>query len=171
VIWLTQDGQHGLVAAIKDAGTGLKWTSNGSYAQINATNNEPLPSSTPSTPYAQYYSGYKNQGIIEGVTEYNSTTYPAAYAAANFSYTDSTTNITYTDWWMPSSSELSLIYAARGVIDAVATAHNGDSLRRRFYWSSREEDSNGAWFLDVSSGNQYVNNKDDSYAVRCVRAF
>ena len=86
----------------------------------------------------------------------------------------------YTDWWLPSSRELSLMYAMVGIIDQVSEANGGDPMLNdrnnppySFYWSSRESEDNStnAWYLDFFFGYQYTNVKDDPCAVRCVRAF
>ena len=106
--------------------------------------------------------------------------FPAFNKAYNYSITIS--GVTYDDWFLPSSSELSLMYAARGVIKTVSEAHGGQGMLEfvnknppySTYWSSRElADYDGtAWGLYFSSGDQGgLNDVDDFCAVRCLRAF
>ena len=173
VIWVTQDGLHGLVAAITDASgpSGVKWESATGTQPSNATNNDPLPSSTPSAPQAQYYSGYKNQQII--LAKNNLTNFPAFKVAVDYRGGG------YSDWFLPSSRELSLMYAAEGIINSVSVQHGGtemngktnDTLKR--YWSSREnvDFPSYAWVLVFAYGNLHLATKDFQFAVRCVRAF
>jgi len=177
IIWLTQDGLHGLVAAIEDASDagGNEWSKQ--YNTTGATYNESLPLAyAPNTTPAENYSGYQNQQII--VNKFDLNNYPAFNKAYNYSITIS--GVTYDDWFLPSSSELSLMYAARGVIKTVSEAHGGQGMLEfvnnnppySTYWSSREDANNNfAWYLNFSSGLQYYDGKVVTYAVRCLRAF
>ena len=183
IIWLTNDGMHGLVAAIEDASPagGSKWAKDigGTYVETGATYNDPLPYATPVAPYGQYYSGYQNQKLI--ANNYNLDNYPAFKDAAGYSIT--VNGITYNDWFLPSSSELSLMYASRGVINQVSLANGGAAMLNvefnpnssnfpaSIYWSSRENDTFSAWVLNFFNGDQDYFNLDNPCAVRCVRAF
>jgi hypothetical protein len=167
VIWLTEDGQHGLVAAITDAGGPLEayaWGPNQPIG-LGVQNNQSLPFSTPNIPYGQYYGGYQNQ--TNSTITNNLANFPAFQAAENYAGGD------YTDWWLPSSTELSLMYTIREKINQVSGDNGGTALRDTFYWSSREsgDDSDLAWNLNFFNGDQGNRNKVNIYAVRCVRAF
>lgn len=63
VIWVTQDGQHGLVAAIEDQ-PNAAWST--VTIDTGATYQSSLPLSTPNPPFEQYYAGWKNQNQITG---------------------------------------------------------------------------------------------------------
>jgi hypothetical protein len=179
IIWLTQDGLHGLVAAIQDVSdaTGTLWSTES--VETKAQYNYPLPLVyAPNTTPAENYSGYQNQKeIING--GYDLTKYPAFEKVHNYSITIN--GVTYDDWFLPSSSELSLMYAARGVIKTVSEAHGGQGMLEvvnpnkpySTYWSSRESAGkvDVAWYLVFSSGDQFYNGKEYFYAVRCLRAF
>ena len=176
IIFLTHDGLHGLVAAIEDASSplGVDWGPD--FALTNATNNDPLPFSTPSSPYGQYYGGYKNQQIIEN--SYNLNAYPAFQVAANYSKTIN--GVTYNDWWLPSSRELSLMYALVGIINQVSVANGGSAmivndpsrqLPASFYWSSLDENVTSSWFNNFFDPHSETTNKTVLMNVRCVRAF
>jgi hypothetical protein len=180
IIFLTHDGMHGLVAAIEDASPpeGVKWSTEQVVTRVN--NYDSLPYSTPVAPYGQYYAGYKNQEIIQQRMGWE-TTYPAFKVAAE--YTRTVNGVTYDGWFLPSTSELSLIFAMREIINQVSKANGGAALLdvefniinypASIYWSSRENenDSNSAWYLSFFDGNQSSNNKGLPFAVRCVRAF
>ena len=168
VIWLTEDGQHGLVAAITDAGSANEfffWQTT-PLTQTNVKENDSLPFSTPNAPYGQYYGGYQNQ---TNPTIANNLSYFPAFGAA-----DNYQGGGYKDWWLPSSRELSLMYTIQDKINAIATANGGTNLRvDRAYWSSRELEDNStfAWTLNFFDGSQKYYYKDNPFAVRFVRAF
>ncbi len=175
IIFLTHDGQHGLVAAIEDASQGVKWSTEQVFTGAN--NYDALPYSTPVAPYRQYYAGYKNQQIIQQRTGWE-TTYPAFEVAD--AYTRTVNGVTYDDWFFPSSSELSLMFAMRGIINQVSLANGGNAMLNdpdnppyAVYWSSRgnEDISNLAWALNFFDGFQATTGKVNPRAVRCVRAF
>jgi hypothetical protein len=180
IIFLTHDGMHGLVAAIEDASPpqGVIWSTVND--PTNANKFYPLPYSTPSAPYSQYYAGSENQQKIQQIPGWE-ITYPAFKEAAY--YTKTVNGITYDDWFLPSSSELSLMFAMREIINQVSLANNGDALLNveftganfpaSIYWSSREVESNStyAWALGFFLGIQINGNEDNPCAVRCVRAF
>ena len=169
IIWLTNDGLHGLVAAIEDTNA-LAWGPTDTLT--NATNNDPLPFSTPSVPYGQYYGGFKNQQIIQGLASWD-TKYPAFAAAADYSI--SVNGVTYQDWWVPSSLELLLMYTALDVINKVSQENKGSPMKTGpfdgNYWSSREKLKATAWYLPFATAIQSDSTKTSSFAVRCVRAF
>lgn len=177
VIYVTEDGSHGLVVAIEDASLSGNYTPawGPTGTTTNAIYNTALPLQTPSIPYSQYYGGYQNQQIIEAITDWQ-TNYPAFAAAASYSKT--VNGVTYSDWFLPSEAELGVMYGLKNLIEQVSIAHGGygfgthlvDGLQR--YWSSREYNENGAWILIFADGNQKVDLKGLSpSAVRCVRAF
>ena len=178
VIWVTEDGEHGLVASIVNLGptTGpdaytLTWGP--TSKTTGAKNNNQLPLTyTPGTTPKENYSGYQNQQIIEAITDWESN-YPAFAACKNYSITIE--GKTYDDWFLPTSTELQQIYNQRLNVNRVSQANGGEPLDTPVggYWSSREYQyySDRAWFLDSLWGDQNARVKDLPYAVRCVRAF
>ena len=165
IIWLTNDGLHGLVAAREDAATNAMWGPTTASVTIKA--NTILPLSTPNDPYGQYYGGYINQNNPN--VKNNLNLFESFTAAANYSII--VKGVTYDDWWLPSSRELSLMYAAVEVINQVSEKNGGSSMSEALYWSSREQTANSAWSLDFSNGTQNVSLKTNDLRVRCVRAF
>jgi hypothetical protein len=136
-------------------------------------NNQSLPFSTPNPPYGTYYGGYNNQQFIANLPNGQIFNYEAFEAAQSYTYT-TTDGMTYDGWWLPSSTELSLMYTIREKINQVSRANGGTALRENLpYWSSRERGgvSNSAWFLDFIDGYQDDRFKGNPVAVRCVRAF
>lgn len=166
IIWLTQDGLHGLVAAIDDASAShLQWSTEN--ASTSATNNFGLPSVYTEVVPGENYAGYINQEAIKSISGWQAK-YPAFDAAANYTHQG------YTGWFLPSSRELSLIYAAASVINAVSTANGGSALKNSSYWSSRAYPpfgNNVAWYIDFSNAYADVDPKSALLYVRCVRAF
>jgi hypothetical protein len=70
----------------------------------------------------------------------------------------------FSDWHLPSRSELSLIYEN---IQKAGLVNLGNA----YYWSSSEVIGNSAWLQYFSNGAQYLDFKDTTYSVRAVRAF
>jgi Protein of unknown function (DUF1566) len=68
----------------------------------------------------------------------------------------------YTDWFLPSRDELSLLYQQKTVVGGFATL---------YYWSSSETNRYYAWLQTFYNGNQNFTNKSPTLPVRAVRAF
>ena len=167
VIWVTQDGEHGLVAAIEDLGGYYEWADSTVQSTITgATDSDALPLSTPNPPYGEYYAGWNNQNTIPPSGQ-NLTDYPAFQAATNYAGGE------YIDWFLPSTPELYQMYLLKDVVDEVSQENGGFALGTGYYWSSRQFESNslGAWYLLFSDGLQLLDVKVNPSAVRCVRAF
>jgi hypothetical protein len=176
VIWVTDEGQHGLVVAIEDATQGAKWykDSKPPFPETRAWSNLSLPLKTIQSPLGADYGGYENQKRIEAEA-FDLSDYPAFHAAASYRFTFD--EIIYDDWFLPSSTELALIWALKEMISKVSCLHGGSALLEKVnnpaYWSSLEfkENPHYAWLLHFSTGFHYHLGKDHLFAVRCVRAF
>jgi len=66
------------------------------------------------------------------------------------------------DWYLPSSGELSVLYTSKAAIGNFDTSGI-------YYWSSSETNTSSAWIQRFSDGNQAGNNKPNSNYVRCAR--
>jgi hypothetical protein len=72
----------------------------------------------------------------------------------------------YSDWRLPTQSELDVLYQNRVAIGGFTTSGSNT-----FYWSSTVYGNNYHWHQDFSSGAQYTNSNDLSYRGRCVRNY
>ena len=68
----------------------------------------------------------------------------------------------YSDWYLPSKDELNKLQINRSAIGGFASVG---------YWSSTEDDDNGAWIQDFSNGYQTTYYKNYTSYVRAIRAF
>jgi hypothetical protein len=87
------------------------------------------------------------------------------YTSGNLIAADICANLTlggYSDWFLPSISELNEMYLNKDSIGGFANS---------YYWSSTEFGNYGAWGQDLYNGYQDYNDKSDTAYVRAVRAF
>jgi hypothetical protein len=71
-------------------------------------------------------------------------------------------NTCYSDWFLPAKDQLDCNYTNQVAIGGFANAA---------YWSSTENNANSAWAQDFSNGGQGIFLKNNSFRVRCMRAF
>ncbi|WP_108424808.1 DUF1566 domain-containing protein [Flagellimonas amoyensis] len=151
IFWIDPaDNGHGLVSAITDQSTSATWGCQGTLISGTGTG---IGSGDTNT--AAIIAGCATPGI-------------AADIASN------TTIDGYSDWFLPSRSELNQMYAQKAIIDATAIANGGTAFPPSvFYWSSTEANSNTAWAVFFDNGNNGGFNKGVStfYQVRVVREF
>jgi hypothetical protein len=142
---------HGLIAAVQDQSSGIRWY-NGSSDTTGAT------------------------GTAEGTGATNTTTIIAVQGATEISYAAGLARAYsgggYDDWFLPSKDELNQIFTNKATINTTASANGGSNFAINYYWSSTEYDSNNAWLQNFNIGSQYGNLKSHtSFSVRAVRAF
>ena len=78
----------------------------------------------------------------------------------------------YSDWYLPSIQELSMLWNNYYTVARVLTQISGaKQLTNDYYWSSSEYINNLAWVIGFSHGGTSYNGKAASYCVRAVRAF
>jgi hypothetical protein len=70
--------------------------------------------------------------------------------------------VTYGDWYLPSKSELNLLYLQKTAVGGFTTG---------VYWSSMESSNSNAWFQLFSSGTQSYTTKNYLANVRAIRSF
>jgi hypothetical protein len=148
VFYVYDGGQHGLIAATVDQNTGIQWY-NGTYRYTGTTGDG-------------VGAGALNTAmIIATQISDNQIGNFAAKVCADYSVT--VDYVTYGDWYLPSKSELNLLYLQKGVVGGFAD-HS--------YWSSTELNSDNAWYQRFITGSQANGNKDGITGyVRAVRAF
>ena len=81
--------------------------------------------------------------------------------------------ISYGGWYLPSKTELQLIYQNRSVIDQTALANGGQAFitGNWYYATSTEFNSSEAWAVNFSSGVAHRRDKFIPTLVRAVRSF
>ena len=72
--------------------------------------------------------------------------------------------VSYDDWYLPSKTELNLLYQA-------SKSNNAGNFSRNFYWSSSENSTNTAWGQYFYSGQLDAILKNRMGFVRAIRAF
>jgi hypothetical protein len=136
------NGSDYLEAAPSDQSTGIRWY-NGSYIVTGAT-------------ATAIGNGFANTNTIISVQGATATSYAAGLARA---YTGGG----YSDWFLPSSDELTQMYINRVAIGGFSVTS--------WYWSSSESDSGNALEVMFSDGTLGITNKDVNCRVRAIRAF
>lgn len=130
----------------------------GTYTWNNGTSNEidtamvNCTSGTPGTA-TSCQTGEANTALLAGLSDADS-----PYEAAE--YCDGLSAHDHTDWYLPASDELDLLYDNRVAIGGFSTS---------LYWSSSEHSSNGARAQRFSDGHQNGYGKHNPRLVRCVR--
>ena len=140
---------HGLIAAVADQSSGIRWY-NGGYVTTGATGTAVGTGSANTTTIIS----------LQG-TE---TSYAAALARA---YTGGG----YDDWFLPSKDELNKMYLNRATINTTAVSNSGSNFSSYYYWSSTEYSNILAWLQYFVNAGQYYANKSSTVNVRAVRAF
>lgn len=162
VFYVYNNGQNGLIASLDDldGGSGVAWVS----AAFQSTEIGAAAKSMTD--------GAANTAAI--VAQDNT----AGYAAT---LCNSYAGGSQTDWYLPASWELNLLYNSAFIINKILendgnSATNG--LNAEYvsptygrYWSSTEYNSDGAWGYNFFYGYSYGYNKSNTDGVRAVRAF
>lgn len=147
VFYVYDNNQHGLIAASRDQENAIAWY-NGTKRYTN-TVGDGLNAGAMNTVL-----------IIAQQTNDNPMGNFAAKICADYSVT--VNGITYGDWYLPSKSELALMYLQKELIGG---------LNNDYYWSSTEFSSVTAWSQNFSNGAQFNLTKSLPYGVRAIRAF
>jgi hypothetical protein len=86
----------------------------------------------------------------------------AAYMCSNLTLN------TYSDWFLPSTGELALVYDNKSTLESVA---GFSAFGSNNYWTSTQSNSNSANVTFFFNGNQPAYNKNQSYKVRPIRSY
>ena len=146
VFYVYDGGQHGLIAATGDQSPGIRWNG-GSNTNTRARADG-------------IGAGLKNTAIIianQGPVDGN------AFASTVCNeYSATVGGVTYGDWYLPSISELNLLYIQKEVVGGFSGV---------VYWSSTEITDVAAWYWDFGTGGHFFTSKIGTYHVRAIRAF
>ncbi len=146
VFYVYDGGQHGLIAPTSDQNVGIRWYG-GSNTYTRARANG-VGAGLKNTAII-----IANQGPVDG----------SGFAASMCSdYSITVNGVTYGDWYLPSETELYLLYLQRSVVGGFAAGG---------YWSSTEINQTSAWVQYFDDGSQFYYPKDYTYHVRAIRAF
>lgn len=157
VFWVDETGRHGLVCAIEDQSASIIWARR--FIDTEAFGDG-------------IYSGKENTAtIISAQTAAGDTEIKFAALICD-ELTITVNGITYDDWYLPSRTELKLMWQSRAAINRTATANGGAAFENSgFYWSSNEYTDNLAWMQPFYTINQHYYFKSDVARVRAVRTF
>lgn len=160
VFWVDESENHGLVVAKEDQSLALRWNA-GTNGFTQANGNGLL-------------AGKSNTSIIIAshiaIGDDGSTN--AARICNELEVVQGGNN--YGDWYLPSISELKLIYDKRSFINPTATSNGGTALDESAnanYWSSTETSDANAEYQRFDNGENNDGNKDQQFIVRAVRSF
>ena len=168
----------GIVVYIDGSGGGqaLALNSIGSYEWGGyGTDISTLPNYTSDTTASKDYASCENSAKIRA--QGNSSTYPAVWAAYNYT----TTGTKAGDWCLPAAGIFTSIYNNQSTINTGFSRVNGTPFTSSTEaWSSSEDDYRSAWYSDFSKSNGLYNyatsgstyyGKSYSYEVRPVLVF
>jgi hypothetical protein len=130
---------HGLIAAPSDQSSGIQWY-NGTYTTTGAT------------------------AMVLGTGNANTNTIVSSQGAGSYAAKlcyDLVLN-GYSDWYLPSKDELSILYLNKVAIGGFANSP---------YWSSTEYNSNYTLIHYFGDGSQGIAFKNSPFYVRAIRAF
>jgi hypothetical protein len=145
VFWSDETGQHGLVALTEDQASIQPWT--GGPTAVN-------------TPADGIYGGEMNTWMSVLLDNGGSGVYFAALSCQGIIVTVGGTD--YGSWYLPSRTELSMMYQHKAYIGAFTPG---------WYWSSNSMDASNAWDQSFINGAQDYDVKTNSHFVRCIRKF
>ncbi len=147
VFYLDATQKHGLVCAAKDQSTGTQWhhgafTNTKSFDSIVGSGKANTAKIVVSQGVDSYAAKLCYELVLEG----------------------------FSDWYLPSKKELSLMYSNIGR-GAESPNKNIGNFASDFYWSSTELDLNFAWAQYFLIGNIFTDLKNHQCRVRAIRSF
>ena len=146
IFWIDATGEHGLVASVADQSSGVRWYAS-ALTWTMALGDGPGAGKSNSDIIIA------NQGYGDGLTY-------AARLCHELSIIQN--GITYSDWYLPSLSELNMLYVNRNLIGGFSALN---------YWSSTEVDQNLCNSIDFTNGVQNIYLKNFQFNIRAIRSF
>mgnify|MGYP003676517989 CR=1 FL=1 len=161
VVWVDETAQHGIVCAKEDFET-VRWFA-GTYGRTRCGGNGPL-------------AGEMNTSIIissQVAIGDDGGDYAAALCNELVVTED---DISYSDWYLPSSEEMGIMGANRLLIDATAIANGGTAIQFSPYWTSNESvdaptTDARAKLINPDGVSDMNTNKAATFNVRAFRRF
>ena len=153
VFYVRPDGSGGWMVALNDASTGCPW---GVSGDIPALTNQDPPN---------YYQALLNDtdgyGNTEKIRAYQNNS--SAYAAGKVDFEHG--------WYLPSAGQLTLLCGNLSTIEGAIAAAGGTTLSANSnYWTSTENTTSNAWFLDTFF-RSCSESKTNNYSVRAIHDF
>lgn len=151
------NGANNLIASVADNSAAIEWGGLGMVTNSTSTTD-----------------GETNTGLIVSNLGNNSGTPYAAKLCSDFEVDSQGNtpceagNTCYSDWFLPAgnnagaSGQLNCLYTNRVAVGGFSAAN---------YWSSTENSANHAWIQGFNDGTESHDLKNNSFRVRCVRAF
>lgn len=149
IFWLDATGQHGLIAATSDQSLGVQWSNGNPIRRTGSTG-------------SGIYAGAMNTAMI--VATQMADDIDGEFAAKVCSDSYLWVGNLYGDWYLPSVSELKLLYNQKTAVGGFVS---------EYYWSSTEHSDfiQNAYSINFGSGLVFDYTKSHAYRVRPVRQF
>jgi len=140
VFYIDGTGLHGLIAALSDQSAGASWGCSGTT--INGT------------------------GTSVGIGSANTTAIVSGCSTSGIAarLCDNLVSNGYSDWYLPSLNELSLMYTNLKV-------QGLGSFTSAYYWSSSQYSSTNGYVQSFTANSNAIASKSSSYRVRAIRSF
>jgi hypothetical protein len=154
VFYVDETGQHGLVCHMQNIA--------GSWAPNGCTLPDPTDVTNPPIVYGPVstgamgdglYAGQSNTDLISSLSiSMEGMTCGSCVARTCNQMQGNSGGVVYGDWYLPSPSELLMMYDQSNSIQITLTEHGGDDILD-WYWSSLEESPTEAKIVSMVSGN------------------
>lgn len=145
VFWLDESGEHGLVCALGEIAADI-W---GNGATLKGAI------------YDGMYSGKRNTDLV---LTHNDPNLIAAKCALVM-------EANYGDWYMPSLEEVKQLRSNMTLVNSGISTQGGTTIGNEFYWSSKENGTTTAFFVNMGSALTGSGDKFIAYKTRAIRAF
>lgn len=160
VFWVAPDGSGGWMVALNDETGTFKWSSNGLPSVVTEISAPATDTWDNWNAITADMDGYANTQALRNAG--SATDYPAAYAP-DFSH----------GWYLPSSGQLSKLYAVQGIISSSLSSNGGSELATTAtnYWTSTPISGAQAWTVLSTTGKYTPINKIIAKKVRAIRNY
>jgi Protein of unknown function (DUF1566) len=153
-VWKINGEEHGLIASLNDLSDGIMW-SNMDTTLI----------------------GISAQSAINGQANTNAILNQTGATVTAAGLCDTYIKGGFSDWYLPSTSEMSQLYNSALQINIVLEADDDSStkgfefIKNPYYWTSTEYFNRNSWLQNFLIGTTYNDPKAAPYRVRAVRRY